>query len=85
MLQSLIKKSSQVIADFKKILLENGYTIINQIRLEPPIFGTFFLTFGINRRYCKILSMFIYPMQFFVSKIFLSSESIMIIVKKNGD
>jgi 2-polyprenyl-3-methyl-5-hydroxy-6-metoxy-1,4-benzoquinol methylase len=69
----------------KKFFLENGYTVINETRLEPPIFGTFFLTFGINRIYCKILSMFIYPIQFFVSKIFLSSESIMIIVKKKSD
>ena len=69
----------------KKFFLENGYKIINQIKLEPPIFGNFFLTFDIKRNYCKILSMLFYPIQFIISKMFLSSESIMIIVNKNSD
>jgi len=69
----------------KKFFIKNGYIIIREIRLEPPIFGTFFLTFGLNRLYCKIFSMFLYPVQFLISKIFLSSESIMIIVKKKSD
>lgn len=69
----------------KNFFLKNGYKITSEIRFEAPIFGTFFLTFGLNRFCCKFFSILIYPLQFLISKIFSSSESIMIIVRKNSD
>jgi len=69
----------------KTFFSNNGFEIVAESRLEPPIFGTFLLTFGLNRFCCKMFSLFIYPIQFLISKIFLSSESIMIILKKKSD
>ena len=66
------------------ILLENGYKTIKDYKLEPPILGSFLLTFGFNRSISKILSLIFYPIQILVSKIFCSSEAILLIVKKNS-
>ena len=60
----------------------NGLKIIGEQNLEPAIIGSFLLTFGINKSICKIFSLIFYPFQLLISKIFLSSEAILIIVKK---
>jgi SAM-dependent methyltransferase len=60
-----------------------NYTIINIKKLHPPIFGTFFLNFNIPIGFCKILAILFYPLQYFISLILNSSESILWVVKKN--
>jgi len=60
-----------------------NYTIINIKKLHPPIFGTFFLNFGIPRSICKILAILFYPLQYFISLVLNSSESILLVAKKN--
>ena len=64
-------------------LNKKGFKIVKEQNLEPPIIGTFLLTYGVNKSICKILSIFFYPLQFILSKIFSSSEAILLIVKKN--
>jgi len=66
----------------KQYLFKNDLKVINEQNLEPAIIGSFLLTFGINKSICKFFSLIFYPIQFLISKIFLSSESILIIVKK---
>ena len=66
----------------KKFLSKNGLQVVNEQNLEPAIIGSFLLTFGINKSICKFLSLIFYPIQFLISKIFLSSEAILITVKK---
>ena len=65
-----------------KYFSKNGFEVIAQKKLEPPIFGSFLLTYGINGYFCKLLSIFIYPFQYIISKLFLSSEAILLAVKK---
>ena len=67
----------------KQYLFKNDLKVINEQNLEPAIIGSFLLTFGINKSICKFFSLIFYPIQFLISKIFLSSESILIVVKKN--
>ena len=66
----------------KNFFSKNGLKIIGEQNLEPAIIGSFLLTFGINKSICKIFSLIFYPFQLLISKIFLSSEAILIIVKK---
>lgn len=66
----------------KNFLLKNGFKVVSEQNLEPAIIGSFLLTFGINKSICKFFSLIFYPFQFLISKIFLSSEAILIIVKK---
>lgn len=70
----------------KKFLInyfsKNGLKVVKEKNLEPPIIGSYLLTFGINKFICKFFSLIFYPFQFIISKIFLSSEAILIIVKK---
>ena len=66
----------------KKYLSKNGLQVVNEQNLEPAIIGSFLITFGINKSVCKLLSLIFYPIQFLISKIFLSSEAILITVKK---
>jgi SAM-dependent methyltransferase len=61
----------------------NGLKVIKQQNLEPPIIGSYLLTYQINLSICKLLSIIFYPIQFLISKFFFSSEAILIIVKKN--
>ena len=66
----------------KEYLSKNDFKVISEKNLEPAIIGSYLLTFGINKSICKLLSLIFYPLQFLISKIFLSSEAILIIVKK---
>lgn len=66
----------------KKYFLKNGLRVLNEKNLEPPIIGSYLLTFGINKSICKFFSLVFYPFQILISKIFFSSEAILIIVKK---
>ena len=66
----------------KTYLLKNDLKVISEQNLEPAIIGSFLLTFGINKSICKFFSLIFYPFQFLISKIFFSSEAILIIVKK---
>ena len=66
----------------KNYLSKNDFKIIGEQNLEPAIIGSYLLTFGINKSICKLLSLIFYPLQFLISKIFLSSEAILITVKK---
>jgi SAM-dependent methyltransferase len=66
----------------KRYLLKNGLKVINEQNLEPAIIGSFLLTFGINKSICKFFSLIFYPIQFLISKMFSSSEAILMIVKK---
>ena len=65
----------------KEYLLRNDLKVVNEKNLEPAIIGSFLLTFGINKSICNFFSLFFYPIQFLISKIFLTSEAILIIVK----
>lgn len=69
----------------RNILIKNGFIIIEQKKLESPIIGSFLLTLKINHYICKLLSIMFYPFQFLISKLFLSSESILIIARKKSD
>jgi ubiquinone/menaquinone biosynthesis C-methylase UbiE len=71
--------SKQFLKDY---LSKNNFKVIGEQNLEPAIIGSYLLTFGINKSICKLLSLIFYPLQFLISKIFLSSEAILIIVKK---
>lgn len=66
----------------KDYLAKNDLKVIGEQNLEPAIIGSYLLTFGINKSICKLLSLIFYPLQFLISKIFLSSEAILIIIKK---
>ena len=66
----------------KNYLSKNSLEVVDVKNLEPAIIGSFLLTLGINKSICKLLSLTFYPFQFLISKIFLSSEAILIIVKK---
>ena len=66
----------------KNYLAKNNLKVISEQNLEPAIVGSYLLTFGINKSICKVLSLILYPFQFLISKIFSSSEAILIIVKK---
>ena len=66
----------------KKLLLRNGLKVVKKKHLEPAIFGSYLLTFGFNSFICKFFSLISYPFQFLFSKIFFSSEAILMIVKK---
>jgi len=68
----------------KNYLSRNGLEIIKLRNIEPPIIGSFLLTYGINKSICKLISIILYPLQFLISKIFFSSEAILIIVRKNS-
>lgn len=69
--------------NFLEIFLShNGFKIIGKRTLEPPIFGSYLLTFGINRSLCKLISILIYPIQIAFSKLFFSSEAVLITVSK---
>ena len=63
-------------------LSKNDLKVIGEQNLEPAIVGSYLLTFGINKSICKLLSLILYPFQFLISKIFSSSEAILIIVKR---
>lgn len=65
------------------LLNTNGLKIIKQQNVEPPIIGSYLLTYKINLSICKFLSIIFYPIQFLISKLFFSSEAILIIVRKN--
>jgi 2-polyprenyl-3-methyl-5-hydroxy-6-metoxy-1,4-benzoquinol methylase len=69
----------------KNLLKKNNFKIIDEKKLEPPIFGSYLLTFSINNYICKLLSLIFYPLQYFISKIFSSSESFLLIIKKDSD
>jgi len=62
--------------------LKNRLKIIKSFNLEPPVIGTYLSTFGIPILICKILSIFLYPIQLLMSKLFFKSEAIMFVVKK---
>lgn len=66
----------------KDYLVKNDLKVIGEQSLEPAIIGSYLLTFGINKSICKLMSLIFYPLQLLISKIFLSSEAILIIVKK---
>tara|TARA_B100001093_G_scaffold519616_1_gene609478 strand:+ start:777 stop:1550 length:774 start_codon:yes stop_codon:yes gene_type:complete len=66
----------------KTYLSKNDLKVVGEQNLEPAIIGSYLLTFGINKSICKLLSLIFYPLQFLISKIFVSSEAILIIVKK---
>lgn len=72
---------------FSKKFLSNyfkhhGFEIVEKKQLEPPIFGLFLITYGINKSICKLLSLLLYPLQFLISKISFSSEALLLILKK---
>ena len=72
---------------FSELFLKNyfakqGFRLIKIKKLEPPIFGSFFITFGLNRSLSRFLSLLIYPIQFVISKLFLTSESFLIVICK---
>tara|TARA_Y100000389_G_C17364784_1_gene465694 strand:+ start:267 stop:995 length:729 start_codon:yes stop_codon:yes gene_type:complete len=71
--------SKQFLKDY---LSKNDLKVIGEQNLEPAIIGSFLLSFGINKSICKFFSLIFYPFQFLISKIFLSSEAILLIVKK---
>lgn len=71
--------SKQFLKDY---LAKNDLKVIGEQNLEPAIIGSYLLTFGINKSICKLLSLIFYPLQLLISKMFLSSEAILIIVKK---
>lgn len=66
----------------KNIFINNGLEIFMEKKSEPPVVGSYFLTYGINKSVCKLLSIIFYPFQFMISKIFFSSEAILLIIKK---
>ncbi len=66
----------------KKFLYKNGFEILETRNLEPPIIGSFLLTFGFNKSICKFLSIFFYPLQFIISKFCFRSEAILLILKQ---
>tara|TARA_B100000925_G_scaffold129363_1_gene96875 strand:+ start:4885 stop:5742 length:858 start_codon:yes stop_codon:yes gene_type:complete len=70
----------------KKFLInyfyQNGLKVIKEKNLEPPIIGSYLLTLGVNKSICKFLSLICYPFQFFLSKIFFTSEAILIVARK---
>lgn len=66
----------------RNFLSKNGLKIIDVQHLEPPIVGSFLLTFGINKSLCKFLSLIFYPLQLIISKISFSSEAILLVVKQ---
>ena len=66
----------------KNYLAKNDFKVIGEQNLEPAIIGSYLLTFGINKSICKLSSLIFYPLQFLISKIFLSSEAILIVAKK---
>ncbi len=66
----------------KNYLSKYDLKVVGEQNLEPAIIGSYLLTFGINKSICKLLSLIFYPLQLLISKIFLSSEAILIIVKK---
>lgn len=72
---------------FSRLFLKNyfaqqGFRLIKVQNLEPPIFGSFFMTFGLNRSLSRFFSLIIYPIQFLISKLFLTSESFLIVISK---
>ena len=72
---------------FKKILNEKlrklKFKKISITSVESPVIGTFLMTFGINRKICKFISILFYPFQYFISKSFFRAESIKVICSKN--
>ena len=64
------------------IFNKNGLEVICEKYSEPPIIGTYLTTFNLNKYFCKIISIFFYPLQFLISKIFFSTEALIFIVKK---
>ena len=71
----------------KKILSEKvrklKFKKISITSVESPVIGTFLMTFGINRKICKFISILFYPFQYFISKSFFRAESIKVICSKN--
>jgi 2-polyprenyl-3-methyl-5-hydroxy-6-metoxy-1,4-benzoquinol methylase len=67
----------------KNFLIRNRLKVIKSYDLEPPIIGTYLATYGVPILICKILSIFLYPIQLLISKLFFSSEAIMFVVKKD--
>lgn len=65
-----------------KIFKIHKLKIVKTNFVEPPIFGSYFSSIGINRSLSKILSLFFYPIQFLISKFNFSSEGILFILKK---
>ncbi len=65
-----------------KYFSKKGFKVSQQKNLEPPIIGSYLLTFGINKSICKMLSIILYPIQFLLSKFFFRSEAILLILKK---
>ena len=61
---------------------DHNFKLVKVNLVEPPIFGSYFLSLGINRSFSKILSIFIYPLQLIISKFNSSSEGILFILKK---
>ena len=65
---------------FKTILTKqfkiHKLKIIKVNFVEPPIFGSYFSSLGINRSLSKFLSIILYPLQFIISKFNSSSEGI---------
>ena len=66
----------------KDYFYTNGLKVVEEKNLEPPIIGSYLLTFGVNKNICKLLSLICYPFQFFISKLFSTSEAILIVAKK---
>ncbi len=70
----------------KKFLLnhlrKNGLKVVKEKKLEPPILGSYLLTFGFNKSICKLMSLIFYPIQIILSKVFFRSEAILLIVKQ---
>ena len=56
--------------------------IIKISYVEPPIFGSFFSSLGIERSLSKFLSVIVYPFQYILSKLTFSSEGLQFILKK---
>jgi ubiquinone/menaquinone biosynthesis C-methylase UbiE len=65
-----------------KILLENnGLKKYLIKKTDYPIFGNFFYSLKFNLKVSKLLSILFFPIQLLITKIFQTSESIIIIVK----
>lgn len=65
----------------KNHLSKNNLKIIKISNVETPIVGSYFYSLGLNRNLCKIVSIFLYPIQFFLSKLNFKSESILLVLK----
>jgi SAM-dependent methyltransferase len=64
------------------LLINHNFKICKTIKAEPPILGSFLITLKLPRFFSKLFSILFFPLQFFISKFFLSSEAMIFIANK---